>query len=603
MQLLRDSSCESPRQSIQHFPAAGSGVRRRLPMHLVEDPTLSPEIDSGEGVLDRVDGSQSPSGAATGDVTARERDSGTGEGADTEPSPDERAEGAKYSSRGVSSYFMRLLGRAIGGLKEAVLGSIAEGETGLGETPLLGREIRELPRQLALLDEAEGELLGALGTVREARARLQGIARGQGRKSKKARGEEVGKGNFGGEGWEAEDEGEEEGETDGAERELPEREVPGASGTHSPKSSGSSPQLAWRDGHANTSRDETARSWQDAAVSGEAFATPNASRVSANAGGIAWEVDPGGLGFGTDEKRLSFADVVRRWPAKSLGREKNRGREEVLRRSEEKQKQAQEKRLELEERRMGRLRDAEQHRQQRLQQVRARREEQQGAMNARLRRAAQRHEEVLQERQRRAGKETTKVHGVKEEIAFIEQLTAESKNVELQARLGQAEARRAEAQEANATALHRKAQRQEAVRQRRLELFSEKLEKLNAKHAKMFGQSAVVPGNTVEKGEGEVAGGGGVGDGGLRGWEREEAARRREEAARRRKDLEEDRKAKAERVALDKDLRAEEHARRRLEERMAALGAKELRLRAQAAQLNRLASGGPFFSLSVPLAG
>ncbi|KAJ1482354.1 hypothetical protein T484DRAFT_1897855, partial [Baffinella frigidus] len=56
------------------------------------------------------------------------------------------------------------------------------------------------------------------------------------------------------------------------------------------------------------------------------------------------------------------------------------------------------------------------------------------------------------------------------------------------------------------------------------------------------------------------------------------------------KGLEEGRKVKAEQAGRDKDVRAEGHQRKIIEERMAALGVKEARIRAQAAQLHRLAS-------------
>ena len=80
--------------------------------------------------------------------------------------------------------------------------------------------------------------------------------------------------------------------------------------------------------------------------------------------------------------------------------------------------------------------------QDKLRQLRQRRENFQCHMDERLRRARELRQAYVLEKQLKAHKEHSKVHGVNQEIAFIELLNAESKTFELQHRLESAEARR-----------------------------------------------------------------------------------------------------------------------------------------------------------------
>ncbi len=108
----------------------------------------------------------------------------------------------------------------------------------------------------------------------------------------------------------------------------------------------------------------------------------------------------------------------------------------------EKHRLALERKEALEALRQEKLRGAEQLRQDKLRQLRQRRENFQCHMDERLRRARALRQAYVLEKQLKAHKEHSKVHGVKQEIAFIELLNAESKTYELQHRLESAEARR-----------------------------------------------------------------------------------------------------------------------------------------------------------------
>ena len=130
--------------------------------------------------------------------------------------------------------------------------------------------------------------------------------------------------------------------------------------------------------------------------------------------------------------------------------------DEVLRKHDEKQRLALERKEALEAQRQEKLRGAEQQRQDKLRQLRERRENFQCSMDQRLRRAQELREAKVLEKQLKAQKEHSKVHGVKQEIAFMELLNAESKTYELQHRLESAEARRLQSLEATARSSVRK---------------------------------------------------------------------------------------------------------------------------------------------------
>ena len=323
--------------------------------------------------------------------------------------------------------------------------------------------------------------------------------------------------------------------------------------------------------------------------------------------------------------------------------------DEVQRKHDEKLRLALERKEALEAQRQERLRGAEQLRQEKLRQLRERRENFQCHMDQKLLRAQEQRQRNLMEKQMKAQKEHSKVSGVKEEQAFIEQLNAESKNLELQQRLDGAEARRAQTLEAAARSSE-KAAREEAARQRRLQIKGEKMQRLESRRHRIglgggtgCETSVEGAGDALTEGgkrEGEVeeeadgcdketqeglrhfwgkqriagmAGGDGVREekvgalhsivgeedrsvdevavgevGGFAGGEKERKSTQREEAARaRRREIEEERLKKIH-EREEKLRERSERQQQMVSERMVTLASKEARLRSQAQQLSRL---------------
>jgi len=122
--------------------------------------------------------------------------------------------------------------------------------------------------------------------------------------------------------------------------------------------------------------------------------------------------------------------------------------DEVQRKHDEKLRLALERKEALEALRQEKLRGAEILRQDKLRQLRERRENFQCHMDQRLRRAQELRQAKVLEKQLKAQRAGDR--GVKQEIAFIELLNAESKTSELQHRLESAEARRLLSLEATA---------------------------------------------------------------------------------------------------------------------------------------------------------
>ena len=305
--------------------------------------------------------------------------------------------------------------------------------------------------------------------------------------------------------------------------------------------------------------------------------------------------------------------------------------DEMLRRHDEKQRLALERKEALEAQRQEKLRGAEQLRQDKLRQLRERRENFQCHMDQRLQRAQELRQAQLLDKRLKAQKEHSKVNGVKQEIAFMELLNAETKTNELQHRLESAEARRMQSLEATARSSE-KAAREEAARLRRLQLKGEKLQRLEERKVRI-GHGAMGADTELEGrreglgGEGEEGRAGdeeGREDGEARDSEdgevdackdinerhgRRDAAHEgggieerktnghaplsrtlsREEAARaRRREIEEERLKRIQEKE-DKDReRQEERQRLMVNERMVTLASKEARLRSQAEQLSRL---------------
>jgi hypothetical protein len=256
--------------------------------------------------------------------------------------------------------------------------------------------------------------------------------------------------------------------------------------------------------------------------------------------------------------------------------------EDVQRKQEEKQELAKRKREELESQRQEKLREAEVLRQEKLRQIKEKRETEKISMDERLKRAHDLYQARLLERQLKAGKETTKVHEVKQEIAFIDLLTAENKTMALQTRLELAEGRRLHMLELAAKVSERTA-REVSARQRRAAIEGAKIERLQARQAQKFGTagdfSVADSSDTIETPRQQSS----------RDDARDRTTVAREEAARlRRAQLEEERQRKVEVAAQEKEQRAEEHQRKLLEERMKVLAAKEARLRHQAQHLERM---------------
>ncbi|EKX35947.1 hypothetical protein GUITHDRAFT_117862 [Guillardia theta CCMP2712] len=295
--------------------------------------------------------------------------------------------------------------------------------------------------------------------------------------------------------------------------------------------------------------------------------------------------------------------------------------DEMQKRQEEKQLLALKKRAALEAQKQEKLRDAEMHRQERLRQascaVKEKRQNTQYIIHERLQRAEKLHQAQILERQRKARQEHSKVHGVKEEIAFIELLNAESRTAELQSRLELAESRRLQSLEAVSKSTE-KAAKEEAAKRRRLQLEEEKLQRLEARYAQKFGSStpshmanvmenaeasqlnssecaAPAPVSSSSssslssmplfaEGEGELRTSyGGAGESsGRRSISRDEAARMR------RTELENERQRRVEQASQEKIQRAEERQKKIFEERMLVLANKEAKIRHQAEQLNRI---------------
>jgi hypothetical protein len=256
--------------------------------------------------------------------------------------------------------------------------------------------------------------------------------------------------------------------------------------------------------------------------------------------------------------------------------------EAVQRKQEEKQELAKRKREEIETQRQEKLREAELLRQEKLRQIKEKRETEKISMDERLKRAHDLYQSRLLERQLKAGKETTKVHEVKQEIAFIDLLTAENKTMALQTRLELAEGRRLHMLEVAAKVSERTA-REVSARQRRAAIEGAKIERLQARQAQKFGAAGDIlvtdSADTVDT----------LRQLSIRDDVRDRTTVAREEAARlRRAQLEEERQRKVEIAAQEKEQRAEEHQRKLLEERMKVLAAKEARLRHQAHHLERM---------------
>jgi len=224
--------------------------------------------------------------------------------------------------------------------------------------------------------------------------------------------------------------------------------------------------------------------------------------------------------------------------------------EEVQRKFEEKQQLAKRRKEELEALRQVKLREADMQRQERIRQIKEKRETEKSSIDDKLKKAEVLHQQMLLEKQQKAGKEASKVYGVKEEVAFIEELTAQSANSELQSRLELAEARRISALDnAAKSASEARAMREETARQRRAAIEEEKLEKIQARHAQKFGS---ITGSGIK----------------MSTAERDEAARLR------RLELDMERQRKVEMAALEKKMRQEGHQKKLDEERLTALGAK-----------------------------
>ena len=274
-----------------------------------------------------------------------------------------------------------------------------------------------------------------------------------------------------------------------------------------------------------------------------------------------------------------FSSGQRSLHTKLLSPDRHRKNPEVMQRKhEEKQELAKRKREELEMLRQEKLREAEQQRQEKIRQMKEKRETEKISMDERLKRAHDLYQSRLLERQLKAGKETAKVHEVKQEIAFIDLLTAENKTMALQTRLELAEARRLQTLEVAAKVSERTA-REVSARQRRTAIEEAKIERLQARKVQKFGPVCESAG--PDPTEFEVTR--------LPSNRDDKSSVAREEAARlRREQLEIERQRKVEQSAQEKEHRAEEHQRKLLEERMKVLAAKEARLRHQANHLERM---------------